>query len=108
MASKNVAPILARHFTIQKIDTDRNVGGKEMLARLRKSDDGGIPWFVFLDAEGKALVTSNGPDGNVGCPYTDEEIAAFTGMLSKAAPSISEDELETLRKSLVARREKKK
>ena len=49
MARKEVAPVLARYFRILKIDQDRYIGGNDMLIRMRKSDRGGIPWFVFLD-----------------------------------------------------------
>jgi hypothetical protein len=108
MARDDVAPVLARYFRILKIDQDRYVGGADMLKRMRKSERGGIPWFTFLDAEGREVVNSNGPKGNLGCPYTDEEIAAFLDILEVAAPAMTAEERDVIRKTLVAQRPKEK
>ena len=51
------------------------------------------------------LSTSDGTAGNIGCPYAEEEIAHFVTMLQTARVHISADEVELLRKSLVAVRE---
>ena len=67
MASPNVAPVLAKEFVSLKIEADRMVGGKEILKRYQ-ANERGIPWFVFLDGDGTAMVTSDGPKGNVGFP----------------------------------------
>ena len=48
-----------------KVDTDRMDGGQELLEEYRKGRSGGIPWFVFLDAEGREIITSTGPDGGM-------------------------------------------
>lgn len=61
---------------------------------------------MFLDAEGVALATSEGPKGNLGCPYTDEEIAAFVEILGSVARSISPEDIAALSKSLTAQRKK--
>jgi hypothetical protein len=58
--------------------------GKEVAGRLRDSQGGGIPWMAILDGEGKKLVTSDGPQGNIGYPGTPAEIAWFLEMLKKA------------------------
>ena len=58
--------------------------GKEVADRLRDSQAGGIPWIAILDGEGKKLVTSDGPQGNIGYPAKPEEIAWFLEMLKKA------------------------
>lgn len=102
MARKEVAPILAKDFRICKIDTDRMIGGEEMLKAHRKGKDGGIPWFEFLDADGAALADSNGPKGNIGSPNTDEEIETFLGILKKVVVAIGEEDLAALRKALLA------
>ena len=105
LRSPDVAPLLGKHLTLQKIDVDRTAGGAGLLERTRGSAAGGIPWFAFLAPDGTTLATSEGPDGNLGCPWTDEEIAQFAAILAKAAPSFTPEELETLKRSLVARRE---
>ena len=106
MARKNVAPILEKDFVMLKIDTDRSAGGKDLLKAQRKGRSGGIPWFIILDAEGKERTTSTGPDGNIGCPYTDEEIAAFADILGKVTEKIDEKDLEALKASLKAQQKK--
>ena len=57
---------------------------KELAGRLRDGQSSGIPWMAILDGEGKKLVTSDGPQGNIGYPALPEEIAYFVEMLKKA------------------------
>ncbi len=102
MARKEVASILAKDFRICKIDTDRMIGGEELLKTRRKGKSGGIPWFEFLDGEGKSIADSNGPDGNIGSPNTDAEIETFLTILKKVVVAIGEDDLVVLRKALLA------
>ena len=106
MARHEVAPLLARYFTILKIDQDRYVGGSEMLLRFRKSERGGIPWFVILDDRGKEVTNSSpdGPGSNVGCPYSDLEIATFLDILALAAPKMTAEERKIVKDTLVAQR----
>jgi hypothetical protein len=40
--------------------------------------------MAILDGEGRKLVTSDGPMGNIGYPAKPEEIAYFVEMLKKA------------------------
>ncbi|MFZ4573916.1 MAG: thioredoxin family protein [Phycisphaerales bacterium] len=104
MAEPSNAAILAKDFIDCKVDTDRNPGGGEMHrkynAMIDKPSGGGIPWFVFLNAEGVALVDSNGPQGNTGFPSAPEEIAHFTAMLRKAKKNMTDDDIAALEKSL--------
>jgi hypothetical protein len=107
MALKDVAPVLAKDFVTLKIDQDRMTGGLDLLKRYAKAQ-GGIPWFVFVDGDGRAIVTSDDPErGNVGFPAQDTEIAHFKKMLQKAAKRITADEIEALGRSLVAFRDVK-
>lgn len=100
MARPEVAGLLAKQFVDLKIDVDRMTGGQELVKKYRGEKDGGIPWFVFVDAEGKALVTSDGPEGNVGFPAADGEIAYFESMLAKSAGKLSKSEQQELIESL--------
>jgi len=104
MAEPSNAAILAKDFVDCKIDTDRNPGGGEMHrkynAMIDKPSGGGIPWFVFLSAEGAAIVDSNGPKGNTGFPSAPEEVAHFTAMLRKAKKNMTDDDIAALEKSL--------
>jgi hypothetical protein len=75
-------------------------GGDEILKGYRPGASGGIPWFVFLDAKGDALATSDGPKGNIGYPVTPEEIEHFLGMLGKAARELGPAEIEAVEAAL--------
>ena len=57
---------------------------KEVAGRLRDDQSAGIPWMSILDGDGKKLVTSDGPQGNIGYPAKPEEIAYFVEMLKNA------------------------
>lgn len=104
MAREEVWAILGKEFIDLKIDVDRCTGttGKSLYAKMREGRDEGIPWFAFLDAQGQKLATSTGPNGNVGFPYEQPEIAHFIAMLEATAKRLSKDDLEALRASLAA------
>jgi hypothetical protein len=99
MASTNVAPVLAKEFVSLKLEADRMIGGKEILRRYQTSE-GGIPWFVFLDGDGNALVTSDGPKGNVGFPAAPHEIAHFRSMLERTKRKLTDADIGALVASL--------
>jgi len=104
MRKGDIAAVLGKDFVDCKVDTDRMTGGQEMLdgyragAGLKKG--GGIPWFVFLDKDGKVLAHSDGPEGNTGFPAKPEEIEHFAAMLKAAKVRITNEDIATLRTSL--------
>jgi thioredoxin-related protein len=100
LVRKDVEPVFSKDFVDVHLDIDRMPGGKEVLERYRKSDKGGIPWFAMLDAKGKALITSDGPEGNIGFPATDGEIAYFVTMLNRCKGRMTEREIADLRATL--------
>ena len=69
-----------------------NPGGAELL-KEHGGDKGGIPFIVILNEKGEKIADSNVmPDkSNIGCPATDEEIAAFDKILAKTAQKMSSD-----------------
>jgi hypothetical protein len=99
MASKDIAPILAKEFVALKIDQDRMTGGNDLLKRYQQKA-GGIPWFVFLDGEANPIVTSDGPKGNVGFPAEPFEIEHFKTMLEKVKRHLTDEDIAYLVKSL--------
>ncbi len=102
MALENVAPVIAKDFITLKIDQDRMIGGSDMLKRYCNKP-GGIPWFVFLDGDGKVLITRDDPDsGNIGYPGGDEETPHFRRMLQAVAQHITASDIEALVKSSTA------
>jgi thioredoxin-related protein len=100
MAQPEIAAILDRDFVIAQVDVDRMTGGKEIQKRYQPATSGGIPWFAILDAQGKSLVTSDGPKGNIGYPAAPEEIDHFLAMVKGQGRRIDAHQLDQLRKSL--------
>jgi hypothetical protein len=105
MALENVAPVLAKDFVFVRIDADRMLGASDMLKRYG-ADAAGIPWFVFLDGDGKTVATSDHPkDGNIGYPGEEPGATHFRQMLHKAARRMTAQEIDTLVKSAIAFRD---
>ncbi len=105
MASKDVAAILGKDFVTLKLDWDRQAGAKDL---IKPSDGGspGLPWFAFLDGDGKVVIDSIAPSlklpsgnavaGNIGFPAKDDEYAHFQTMVEKVRRHITGDELAKL------------
>ena len=76
--------------------------GKEMLQHPGGQDlmdtwgggKAGLPFYVFLDAQGVKLADSNAmPNGgNIGFPANDAELKAFDSCLDKSAPRLSKQD----------------
>ena len=93
---------MGRDWVEVKIDVDRHANGKAVAERLRQGRGNGIPWMVITDADGNELVTSDGPQGNVGCPVLEHEVAWFMEMLAKTAQHVGEEGLAAIRDELEA------
>ena len=94
--------VLGRDYVVVTIDRDRFAHGGDVMDRVRTAKDGGIPWMAILDAQGKVLVTSDAPGGNIGYPAKPEEIDHFMKMLGATAKRLTPDDLAALRKDLEA------
>jgi hypothetical protein len=105
MASKDVAPVLAKEFVPVKLDFDRAKGAKEIEKRYIDKEQG-LPWIAFLDADGKLLVHGTGPNGNVGFPAQPDEIAWFKTMLEKVKQRLTDQDIAFLVQSLEAANKK--
>ncbi len=80
-----------------KIDQDRMKGAKEVIQRIRKPTEGaGIPWYAFLDRDGRTLITSTKPGaGNIGFPADPKtEIPYFTHMLKTTKSKVADADIE--------------
>lgn len=75
--------VLEQDFVMTAIDTDTMVNDKIVASRLRGSGHGGIPWMAILDLQGNIVVTSDGPQGNIGYPCSSSGIDYFISMLQK-------------------------
>ena len=103
MAQPAIAALLSKDFVDTKIDNDRMVSGKDVYAAQLAAAGkkaGGIPWFVFLDHDGKVLAHSNGPKGNTGFPAQPAEIEHFVAMLQSVKVKLTDADIETLTASL--------
>jgi len=89
-------------FVVLKIDTERHTNGAEVAQRLRGDRTGGIPWMIVTDADGAELVTSDGPNGNVGCPVRPEECEWFLAMIDRTAQRLSTEDAVVLATELEA------
>ncbi len=106
MASKDVAPLLAKEFVLVKLDFDRAKGAKEIEKRYIDKEQG-LPWFAFLDGDGKALIHSTGPNGNTGFPAQPDEIAHFKAMLQAVKKKLTDEDIAFLVASLEEANRKK-
>ncbi len=91
---------MAKDWIDLKIDTDRMTSGKDLATELRAGKGGGIPWLVILDAEGKGLVNSDGPKGNIGCPAQPHEIDWFVHMLKTTRQHTDDADLAAIEQPL--------
>lgn len=100
LAREDIAKILGADYLDLKIDLDRMTGAKAIQKRFRPDESGGIPWIAILDAKGQVLVTSDGPQGNIGHPARPEEIAHFLEMLKKTARKLEPAQIEQIGQAL--------
>jgi thioredoxin-related protein len=97
-------PILEKYFVIASLNVyeehgkhpELNTPGAEELLKSFGGESDGVPFLVFLDAQGKLLINSNRPvqgksnGENVGYPVLPEEIDWFMTMLHNSLPSLSQ------------------
>ncbi|MCC6154688.1 MAG: thioredoxin family protein [Candidatus Hydrogenedentes bacterium] len=98
MAKPEFDAVFSEYYVTAHVDLKETPGGQALYEKYCKVQ-GGIPWFLIMDADGKVLVTADGPNGNIGCPYKDEEIAHFMHMVKTTSPKVDPlkiSELETI------------
>ena len=99
-----------------KIDTDEMEGGKAVALALRETASGGIPWFIYLDANDAALTrneegalerndatvlaTADAEGGNVGCPMSPAERAHFIGTIRDTSRNMTAADIEVIASAL--------
>jgi thioredoxin-related protein len=102
LARQDMSAIFGRAFVDVKVDLARMTGAEAVHSRYPSAAKAGVPWFAFLDGQGKVLATSDGPKGNIGYPVMPEEIDHFVGMLRKAAPSLGGPDVDAIEAALKA------
>jgi hypothetical protein len=102
MASKDVAPLMAKEFVTVRLDYDRGIGAQNIERRFIDEEQG-LPWFAFVAPDGTAIVHSTRPDrGNIGHPNSPDEVEYFKTMLLKARKHLTAADIDNLITSLVA------
>ncbi len=94
------ANLFADDYLVLKIDVEKMKHGDETGKKLRGDRSGGIPWITILDGDGTELLTSDGPNGNIGCPITEEECAYFVRMIEKTMQHAPEGRIAEIAKAL--------
>ncbi len=92
--------LLAKDYVLFKFDDARDLHGQELSAALKFTGQG-VPCHAILDSDGKELVNSIGPVGNIGDPAGSfEGIQHLRKMLKSTARKLSGDDIEALIRSL--------
>jgi len=96
--SKDAGGIIADNYVVTNLvvlEEDEkqaleNPGAEQLMQDWAGGRKPGLPFYVFLDADGYKIADSMAmPDGgNIGFPYTPEEIGVFMGLLEKTAPRL--------------------
>jgi thiol-disulfide isomerase/thioredoxin len=103
-------PILNSHFRFFWLNVRerkpewkaRELSGAMSLFKSYSGGQQSVPFFAFLDKDGKVRSTSNDDRGeNIGFPVSDAELNAFDAMFLKAAPSLSKVDVAVVRAALV-------
>ncbi|MBS1512455.1 MAG: thioredoxin family protein [Bacteroidetes bacterium] len=96
------------HLTVEesKDKKDQENPGAEELKSSYHAKEAGLPFWVVLDADGNLLADSfirkegvgaNQAGDNIGCPASDDEVAAFIKILKKTS-TLQQNELDTIAK----------
>ena len=100
-----VKDILARNYVITTLTVREreekvaleNAGGSERMREWGGAESG-LPFYVFLDAQGRKIADSNVMPGgtNIGFPATSNELEAFMTLIDKTAPRLEAAERQTI------------
>jgi hypothetical protein len=96
------AEVLRKYYVYIPVDVAENPGTADLARKLGRKKEQGTPWYAVVDANGKALATSDAPTGNIGFPGNDQERADFLSILRSTAKGISQQELGVVESGLKA------
>lgn len=92
--------VLEKDYVLVKIigGVDKNSEAVEPLLPASRTE--GIPYHAIVEPDGKVLITSKGPLGNIGMPSEVEDIRHLKQMLEQTAQRLSAAEIAALEESL--------
>ncbi len=102
----DIKPVFEKYFVPLKLVVRENEKNKALenpgADALMKELGGpsGLPFSAFLDARGAVIINSKRQGQNIGYPAQPEEIGWFLQMMKKAAPNISEKDLQLIETAL--------
>lgn len=92
--------VLEKDYVLFKFDDIRDLHGHD-LSKALKFDAHGVPCHAIYDGDGKELINSVGPQGNIGSPVGDlDAVGHLRKMLDTTAQNITAEEIEMLIRSL--------
>lgn len=104
------APVLKSHFRFFWLNVrerrpewkSKELSGAMALFKSYSGGQQSVPFFVFLDENGKTLSASVNASGqNIGYPTTDSELDSFEAMFAKAAPRMTKADIAIVRAAIV-------
>jgi hypothetical protein len=87
---------LDEDYVFLKIDDVRDRHGTEVAQRLEWSDGQGVPFHAVFDSQGKLLITSEGPLGNIGHPSGFEGKKHLRKMLLETRDKLTEKQIDEI------------
>jgi hypothetical protein len=83
-----------------KIDDARDLHADEVTERLTRREGQGVPFHAIFDADGRLLITSESPLGNIGCPSGFEGKRHLRKMLVKTRKKLTDPQIDQIVDSL--------
>jgi thiol-disulfide isomerase/thioredoxin len=102
----DIKPVFEKYFVPVKLVVQENEKNKALEnpgadALLQKlGGPAGLPYSAFLNSQGALIVNSKREGQNIGYPGEPQEITFFVQMMKKAAPTMSEADLNTIETAL--------
>lgn len=93
--------LLDKDYVLVKVMGGMDKNAEVIQPLLPGSQSEGIPFHAIVEPDGKVLVTSKGPQGNIGMPSDLDGIQHLRKMLETTAQKLTPDDIAALEKSLL-------
>ncbi len=92
--------LLEKDYVLVKVMGGMDKNAEVIDPLLPGSQSEGIPFHAIVEPDGKVLITSKGPLGNIGMPSEPEGVRHLRKMLEATAQKLTAEEIAQLEKSL--------